>query len=173
MQKSVYKYSSIMLIGLATLSLTACFDSSDNDITENEVNEPPVASDIALVTQTETPVTDSLPVTDPDGDTLRYGVMQMTSLGTVAVDDSGNFTYTPNPEATGVDMFIYSASDGNSSLVTGMVEITIEALQVSFKDQSRQAFSQGPNDQPIVLNGREFIQDVVNQNEYQDLIDGN
>lgn len=173
MQKSAYKYSSIMLIGLASLSLTACFDSNNGGDNVIEVNSPPVANDIALVTQTETPVTDSLPVTDPDGDRLTYSVTQMSSLGTVVLDDSGNFTYTPDAETTGIDMFIYSVSDGNSSLVTGMVEITIEALQVSFRNQSRLAFSLGPNDQSVVLNGRNFIQDVVDQNEYQDLIDGN
>lgn len=68
-----------------------------------------------------------------------------------------------------------SAADQSSAnfVESYTVNITIEALQVSFSEFSRVAFNQTATDTPLSVNGREFTQDVVDQNDYQDLIDAN
>ncbi len=160
----------VFAVSLISLSLTGCFDS-DNDDEPMNVNSPPVAMSVNVTTQTDVAITDKLSATDADDDTLTFTVDQEPMLGTLSVDTSGNFTYQPFAEVTGSDSFTYIVSDGNGGEASATVGITIEALQVSFSEFSRQAFTANPTDEPLSINGREFIDDVVNQNDYQDLID--
>jgi YVTN family beta-propeller protein/VCBS repeat-containing protein len=44
-------------------------------------------------------VTGNLNVTDPDGNALAYSVTTPPGMGTVTVDSSGVYTYTPDPQA--------------------------------------------------------------------------
>ena len=55
--------------------------------------------------------------------------------------------------------------------MTATVNITIEALQVSFNDYSRAAFEQSATDEPLPVNGREFEQDVTDPMAYDDLLE--
>jgi VCBS repeat-containing protein len=162
----VKRFSLLALI----FCLSACFDGDGDD---KEPNVAPVASDIDLITQTETEIQDNIPAIDANGDPLSYQVDTQATLGIVSIASDGSFVYTPNAEATGTDSFTYLVSDGIAPAVSGTVNITIEALQVSFSDFSRNAFNQNATDTPLSVNGREFTQDVANQSEYQDLIDGN
>ena len=52
-----------------SIALTGCFDSDDKD-SYDDINRAPVANDLDITTQTETPVTDMLTATDADGDGL-------------------------------------------------------------------------------------------------------
>jgi hypothetical protein len=60
-------------------------------------------------------------------------------------------------------------TDGINPDVLGRVNITIEALEVSFASNSRAAFNQQSTDEPLVLNGRAFIKDVEDPAAYDDL----
>ncbi|GBL04962.1 Ig-like domain-containing protein [Glaciecola sp. KUL10] len=161
----------VFTLSLVILSLSGCFDSDDYKI--EVVNVPPTASDADFITQTETDIVERLPASDINQDPLTFAITTDPSLGTVSVSANGTFTYTPKSERTGMDSFTYSVTDGISPAVSGTINITIEALQVSFSEFSRDAFNQAPTDTPLSVNGREFSQDVVNQSDYQDLIDGN
>lgn len=169
---NVYRLK-LFALSLVVVNLSACLDSENDDKVVIEPNVPPVASDADLATQTETNIVDSLPVSDANGDKLTYEISSEPKLGTVGVSSDGTFTYIPFAELTGSDSFTYTVSDGIASPVSGTINITIEALQVSFSQFSRDAFSQATTDTPLSINGREFIQDVANQSDYQDLIDAN
>lgn len=160
-------------IAIVTLSLSACFD--DNDDEEIMVNNPPQAPSLSVLTQAETDIVDRLPASDPDNDPLQYTITEDPTLGTVTINSDGSYTYSPNPEVTGSDSFTYSVTDGKAptTSVSGTISITIEALSVSFLSQSRAAFMQAPNDTPLSVNGRAYIQDVAGESDYQDLIDAN
>ena len=86
------------------------------------------------------------------------------------VSENGDFTYQPNPEVTGSDSFTFTVSDGVNEPVSGSVNITIEALAVTFSTYSRAAFAQDPQDEPLVTNGRSFTQDVEDPDAYNDLL---
>ena len=172
MNKFTYKAIRLLSVSLLVLSLNACFDS-DNDKVIEEPNVAPVASDIDLITQTETTIQDNLPASDANGDMLSYAIVSQPNLGILSISNDGQFSYTPNAEITGTDSFTFSVSDGVAAAVTATVSITIETLQVSFADASRSAFAQSPTDNPLSVNGRDFVQDVSAQSDYQDLIDNN
>lgn len=155
----------------ATVMLSGCnlFESDDPKEVEKE-NVPPVTVTVDLITQTETAINDMLTATDENGDTLTFSLAQQAMLGMVTVNNNGEFTYQPNDEVTGSDSFTYTVSDGINAAVTGTVNITIEALEVSFASYSRAAFNQQPSDKPLATNGRVFIQDVEDSAAYDDLL---
>jgi VCBS repeat-containing protein len=161
------KWLTLSLAATAMLSGCNLFESDDP---VEEKNVPPVTVTVDLITQTETAITDMLSATDQNGDTLTFSLAQQAVLGMVTVNNNGDFTYQPNDEVTGSDSFTYSVSDGINPAVTGTVNITIEALEVSFASYSRAAFNQQASDKPLATNGRVFIQDVEDSAAYDDLL---
>ena len=71
--------------------------------------------------------------TDPNDDALTASVVDGPERGTLTLDASGGFTYTPAPDSFGTDAFTYTASDGQH------------------RDTARVLLSVGPvNDPPTV-----------------------
>lgn len=177
MKSTIKQYSKVSTLAIAALTLSACnwLDSDDDKAKEPEmqINTAPIAGSESLTTQTDVVVSTNLPASDPDGDALSFSITTDPTIGSVALGSGGEYTYTPNAEITGSDSFTYTVSDGEAAPVSGVITITIETLQLSFSDYSRQAFQQAATDTPLAINGREFTQDVVNQNDYQDLINSN
>ncbi|GAB4527234.1 MAG: hypothetical protein OHK0046_44840 [Anaerolineae bacterium] len=64
--------------------------------------------------------------TDTDGDTLTAVLVTDVTHGTLNLNSSGAFTYTPNANHTGTDVFTYRASDGRGTSGVAAVNITIE-----------------------------------------------
>ncbi|MFT4981011.1 MAG: hypothetical protein ACI9UR_000858, partial [Bacteroidia bacterium] len=85
-------------------------------------NDPPFAGDDAALTPMNAPVTDNLLLNDYDpnlGDVIAVDVNPISapSNGTVTIDGSGNYTYTPNNGYVGPDQFVYEiCDDGTPSL---------------------------------------------------------
>lgn len=149
------------------LMVTALAGCNDND---KPVNSAPTAASADLTTQTNRSIIDNVTGNDVDGDTLAYAIVTPPMSGSLTLDASGSFTYQPAWDQTGNDSFEFSVSDGINSAVIATVNITIENLEVSFGEYSRQAFSQLPTDEPLSLKGRTFIQDVEDENAYGDLL---
>lgn len=156
----------ITVAGILSLSLTACFNDSDN----KKSNTAPETVSVDLITNADTPIVDMVTATDADMDALTFSVVTEPQKGMLTLDSMGQFTYQPNATVTGTDSFVFGVTDGNGSIVNGTVNITIEALQVSFSSYSRTVFAQDENSTPLPVNGRKFIQDVTNANAYDDLL---
>lgn len=148
---------------LIMIALAACSD-------DDSVNSVPTAASASLTTQTNTAIMDNVTGNDPDGDTLAYAIVTAPVSGSLTLDTSGSFTYQPALDQTGTDSFEFSVSDGINSAAVATIDITIENLEVSFAEYSRQAFSQLPTDEPLSLKGRTFIQDVEDESAYDDLL---
>ena len=89
-----------------------------------EVNDPPVASDLQVVTIADTPVGGQLAVTDSEGDWIYYVLVSGPEHGTVAVDpDTGAFTYTPGAGSSDYERFTYMAFDWQTGGNVATVEI--------------------------------------------------
>lgn len=157
-QVSLKHYRVLVLSGLA-LVLSGCFDSDDDDASEDE-NVAPVAVDQMLTTEADIAFNGTLTATDEDDDALTFGLAENGSLGNAEVNADGSFIYTPNAQVTGSDSFTFTVSDGVNPDVTATVNVTIEAQQVSFSSYTRDAFNQAPTDEPLPINGREFTQDA-------------
>ncbi|MEM7028696.1 MAG: Ig-like domain-containing protein [Chloroflexota bacterium] len=95
------------------------------------VNDPPFAHDDSYGTQEDTPL-----FIEPDRGVLQNdGDVDSATLTTILVDDvltgtltfnpDGSFIYTPAPEMTGVDHFIYQVRDGELSSEPAQVFIYI------------------------------------------------
>jgi VCBS repeat-containing protein len=66
--------------------------------------------------------------TDGDFEPLTASVLDPPANGTVALNPDGTFTYTPNADYFGVDLFTYRAWDGSDDSQPGTVTITVNPL---------------------------------------------
>lgn len=131
-------------VGTATITVTvrdAGFDNilnTPDDATTartftvqvNDVNDPPVANDQTIPAVLNTPVSGTLTATDLDGPSLTYSIFMAPALGSVVITNpsTGAFTYTPNPGATGLDIFTFRVTDGEF-IDEGTVRIAIQGTQ--------------------------------------------
>ena len=65
---------------------------------------------------------------DLDGDPLTALLIQDVSNGILNLAGDGSFTYTPNAEFSGVDSFVYKASDGLVESLEATATITVTAV---------------------------------------------
>lgn len=130
-------------------------------ITVTPVNDAPVAGDDAYATAEDTVLSVPAPGvlgndTDIDGGTLSAILVAGPAHGTVALDPSGAFVYTPTANYNGPDFFSYLASDGQASSGTATVTIQVSAVndapvadvspdEQSFKANSTVTFSGAPS----------------------------
>ena len=98
-------------------------------ITVNPANDAPVASNDAISTQEDVPVSDNLAASDVDGDALTYSVVAQPANGTVTITNAstGAYTYTPDANYNGADSFTFRANDGTTNSNTATVTINIGA----------------------------------------------
>jgi len=88
------------------------------DTPNGTTNLPPFAGDDANITDVNTPVTGAILPNDIDLDGTTLTVNQTPIVqpahGTVTIDANGNYTYTPNPDYTGPDFFVYEVCDNGT-----------------------------------------------------------
>ena len=92
-----------------------------------EANAPPVATDDAVPTPVDAPVTIAVLGNDhdPDGDPLTVVAVTQPLGGTVVLNPDGTLTYTPHPGFIGPDTFTYTLSDGRGRTATGTVRLPV------------------------------------------------
>ena len=92
-------------------------------------NLPPIAVNDIFNTVQDKPVSGSVLTNDrdPEGGPLTVTTTPVTppTKGTVVMNANGTFTYTPNPGATGQDVFCYEISDNAGLKSTACVTINI------------------------------------------------
>ena len=104
-------------------------------ITVGPANNRPIAADDRAVTRVDTAVSGNVLVNDadPDGDILSV-VLPPTvepASGQVVLAADGQFTYTPDPGATGPDTFTYQVCDPYGLCDTADVIVDIRALNMA------------------------------------------
>jgi len=104
----------------------AC-DSATIRLVITPVNDLPQAAPQALVTDEDTELPITLTGTDPDGDPLQFTIVSNPAHGTVSGLDpeTGELVYTPNPDYTGIDSFIYTVCDPFNVCDTAQVTILV------------------------------------------------
>ncbi|WP_207064534.1 Ig-like domain-containing protein, partial [Niveibacterium umoris] len=91
------------------------------------VNDAPVANNLNLTTQENTPINGKVIATDVDGDALSFAKASNPAHGSVVMHADGTFTYTPSASYTGSDSFKVSVSDGHGGTTSATVFIGIQA----------------------------------------------
>jgi hypothetical protein len=108
-------------------------DTGTINVTITPVNDAPVANDGNETTTEDTPLDIDLTqyASDIDGEELTYSfvmaplIVPPTDHGHVSVDANGTAHYTPNADFNGTDSFTYQVEDGNGSIDTGVITITV------------------------------------------------
>jgi gliding motility-associated-like protein len=121
--------------GTDSFEYTACDDNGNCvdatvTITVLPLNDSPIAIDDNYTTNENTPIDIDVSDNDVDFDssTLTYSVVTSPSSGNVvAINNAGEFTYTPNIDFSGNDSFVYEVSDGNGGTDQATVYITVIA----------------------------------------------
>ncbi|MGX5174984.1 Ig-like domain-containing protein [Aliikangiella sp. IMCC44653] len=162
------KTQALTSLTLVSLFLVGCNNSKTPDI---KINTQPVAQSDNILTFTDTAVSSQFVAEDADGDALTFIVATQPINGFLVVTEQGNYTYTPKQEFTGEDQFTFRAFDGTTYSKNATINVTIERKQEVFSAYSRASFQQASNSQPSGVNGRDFTQDVISTDEFQDLVD--
>lgn len=97
------------------------------------LNTPPIANPNSYSTDEDTPLIVSPPGillndSDPDGTIPNAELVDDVSHGTLLLETTGNFAYTPNSNFNGVDSFTYKAYDDESESAPVLVTITVSAV---------------------------------------------
>ena len=65
---------------------------------------------------------------DVDGDALTYALANGPAHGHVVVNPDGSYTYTPNANYNGADVFTYTVIDSNGATATATVHVTVNPV---------------------------------------------
>ena len=105
-------------------------DEANISIEINGTNVAPNAMNDKNTTNEDTAITLSVLKNDEDtdGDTMSIISMTLPSHGTVVKNDDSTFTYTPNENYYGVDIFTYTISDGESHTDSAVVTVNILSI---------------------------------------------
>ncbi len=121
--------------GTASFSYTIEDDDGDQSsaevtITVIAVHDPMSLADDSYTTDEDVPVSGNVFTNDTVAD-LPAAVALRTepSYGEVSLAADGAFTYTPDTNYYGSDLFIYEVTDADGSEAAGLVEITINAIE--------------------------------------------
>ena len=125
---------SLFPIGSTTVTCTAT-DSSGNigagsfTVTVQSAF-PPVAQDASFTTLEDTPISGTLPASNPGGGPLLFSVVTPPLRGTVVITDPSNgaFTYTPELNRFGGASFTFQVSSGTQTSNVATVSITIDPV---------------------------------------------
>ncbi len=108
-------------LGDGSLSATATVG-----ITITPVNDAPVAAPLSITTDEDTAKSGALPAAfDVDGDAVTYAKASEPLHGTVKIGASGQYTYTPGANWSGVDGFSYRIADTRGGATTHAVTVTV------------------------------------------------
>ncbi|WJH41457.1 Ig-like domain-containing protein [Aliirhizobium terrae] len=97
-------------------------------ITVTAVDDAPIGSDGAITVTEDVPFNGALPAaTDPEGNPVSYSLETAPANGTIVLNEDGTYTYTPNANFNGSDVFTYTVSDG-AETSTYTISITVNAV---------------------------------------------
>lgn len=90
----------------------------------NSINDAPRGTADQIVTDEDTPVSESAISNDIEGDVLTFQIVDLPANGSVEMDATGEYTYTPDEDFFGDDSFLWAASDP-AGASTGPVQVDV------------------------------------------------
>lgn len=93
-----------------------------------QVNHPPVASDVSAKTSQDVAVSGTFNASDPDaGDALTYSAPPASTSGGKVSTNGSAWRYTPKPGYSGTDTFGYMVTDSHGASASATVTIMVKA----------------------------------------------
>jgi uncharacterized delta-60 repeat protein len=103
----------LMTSGITTINITA-------------VNDAPTSINSTVSTNENTFLNTVLPnAIDLDGDIVAYTLKSNPYHGTASIQTNGSYTYTPDSNFSGIDLFTYTVSDGNGGSNSYIVKVDV------------------------------------------------
>ncbi len=96
-------------------------------ITVLPVNDAPEAEDFDGTVAEDGILSGAIAAQDIDNDVLNYSVTGLPASGEVLLFQNGNFTYTPDPDFSGVDSFVVTVTDAEGETALSTVTVTVNA----------------------------------------------
>jgi acid phosphatase type 7 len=120
-------YSAGATAGTATVRATSGLKSGTASVTVFNNNLAPVAQNSSITTPKNIPVNGTLQASDANNDPLTFAIVANGSKGSVVINNAntGTFTYTPNQNQKGGDVFTFRANDGKVNSNTATVSVTL------------------------------------------------
>lgn len=108
------------------ISIPVTFIDGNISITNN-VNHPPTVTDYQMEVQKNNSISGIVVGNDEDGDILAYAISRLPDHGTAALSaaNPNEWTYTPNTDYVGTDMFKVTVSDGKGGEAVSTVIINV------------------------------------------------
>jgi hypothetical protein len=103
---------------------SATSNTATVSITVTPQNDAPVANNLSLQTDEDTPLSIALTGSDEDQDTLGFAVATPPVNGMLTGEEP-NLVYTPDPDFHGADSFTFTVSDGIAPPVEATVLINV------------------------------------------------
>jgi len=89
----------------------------------------PIGTPAVVTTNEDVSSTGTLTATDADGDVLTFSPGSVAAAdGTVVINSNGTYTYTPNSNFNGVDLFGFKVNDGTSNNADATVSVTVTSV---------------------------------------------
>ncbi|MGX9790567.1 Ig-like domain-containing protein [Mycobacterium sp. MMS18-G62] len=79
-------------------------------------DEAPTLNPVQATGQSSGPITGDIGAVDPEGDPIKYRVVQAPLHGSVTISPNGSYSYTPASDFHGTDIFTVAATDTGSHL---------------------------------------------------------
>jgi len=120
------------------------------------VNSAPVAGDTHVTTLEDSANSGTLSATDVDGDALTYTLVGDGSLGSVVIINAstGAFSYTPQADAFGSDIFTFKVNDGQVDSNIATVTVEIQAVNdAPFAENDSLLVNQGETGTALLVAG--------------------
>jgi hypothetical protein len=105
---------------------TAFSEAVTATLTVTPVNDPPVAQNQTVTTQTNTPVAITLTGSDVDGHALTFHIVNGPAHGMLS-GTAPTLTYTPQQTYSGLDAFTFRASDGALFSAPATVTLAVDS----------------------------------------------
>lgn len=105
-------------------------DTATATLTVIAVNDAPIAQTTSVSTNEDTTLNGQLAASDIDGDDLTFVLFDGEDVfsGALTLETDGSFTYTPDPNFSGQDSFVYEVTDGNGGRDTQILSITVNPV---------------------------------------------
>lgn len=100
--------------------------AATTEVSSPPANRPPSGYNQTKSTTVNTPVSGGVNASDPDGDAMTFSICCEPEHGIATINGFGEWTYTPDADYTGWDLFKVMISDGKSGNTVVQVKILVQ-----------------------------------------------
>ncbi|NJN34531.1 MAG: tandem-95 repeat protein [Saprospiraceae bacterium] len=128
----------------ATTTVTVAINPTPAPVNNNL---PPVAVDDAASTLKNTPVSGNVSSNDTDpnaGQTKTFSLLTTTTNGNLTLNSNGTYTYTPNTDFVGTDVFVYKICDNGNPVLCDTARVYLTIFQNPCVTMTLKVLLEGP-----------------------------